>query len=111
MVAEKKAKTIVATLGYVEPEAPVDTLTDPCTGGGRDCWRHIEEVKAKALVYRQADRLRQVKAKTSSDTVQKGGLDTGGHDGGTASRGGGERVSDTLGIVESEHCSILWLKG
>ena len=27
MVAEREAKTIGATLGYVEPEAPVDTLT------------------------------------------------------------------------------------
>ena len=69
MVAEREAKTIGATLGYVEPEAPVDTLTDTCRLGGRDCWRDIEEVKAKALVHRQADRMRQLKVKTSSDTL------------------------------------------
>ena len=69
MVAEREAKTIGATLGYVEPEAPVDTLTDTCRLRGRDCWRDIEEVKAKALVHRQADRMRQLKVKTSSDTL------------------------------------------
>ena len=69
MVAEREAKTIGATLGYVEPEAPVDTLTDTCRRGGRDCWRDIEEVKAKALVHRKADRMRQLKVKTSSDTL------------------------------------------
>ena len=69
MVAERKAKTIGATLGYVEPEALVDTLTDTCRHGGRDCWRDIKEVKAKAFVHRQADRIRQLKVKTFSDTL------------------------------------------
>ena len=32
-----KADTVVDTLGYVEPEAPVDTLADIWRGGGRDC--------------------------------------------------------------------------
>ena len=69
MVAEREAKTIGATLGYVQLEAPLDTLTDTCRRGGRDSWRDIVEVKPKAFVHRQADRIRQLKVKTSSDTL------------------------------------------
>ena len=47
MLAELEANTLVATIGYVETETPVDTLADTCRGGGRDCWRDTEEVKAK----------------------------------------------------------------
>ena len=37
VVAELEAETLGATLGYVEPEAPVDTLADIWRGGDRDC--------------------------------------------------------------------------
>ena len=37
VVAEMEAETLGATLGNVEPEAPVDTLADIWRGGGRDC--------------------------------------------------------------------------
>ena len=37
VVAEMEAETLGATLGYVEPKAPVDTLADIWRGGGRDC--------------------------------------------------------------------------
>ena len=69
MVAEREAKTIGATLGYVQPEAPLDTLTDTYRRGGRDSCRDIEEVKRKAFVHRQADKIRQLMVKTSSDTL------------------------------------------
>ena len=37
VVAELVAFNLCATLGYVEPEAPVDTLADICRGGSLDC--------------------------------------------------------------------------
>ena len=86
MVAEREAKTIGATLGYVQPEAPLDTLTHICRRGGRVSWRDVEEVKRKAFVHRQADRIRQLMVKTSSDTLCNKEAQT--HTGGTASRGG-----------------------
>ena len=64
-----EAETLGATLGYVKPESPLDTPADTCRGGGQDCWRDTEEVKTKTLVNRQADTIRQLKAKTSSDTL------------------------------------------
>ena len=71
MEAELEADTLGTTLGYVKPESPLDTAADFCRGGGggQDCWRDTEEVKAKALANRQADKIRQLKAKTSSDTL------------------------------------------
>ena len=57
-------------MGYVETEAPVDTLADTCRGGGRDCWGDTEEVKANAFVHRKADTIRQLMTKTSSDTLR-----------------------------------------
>ena len=54
---------------YVKPESPLDTAADTCRGGGQDCWRDTEEVKAKALENRQADSIRRLKAKTSSDAL------------------------------------------
>ena len=37
VVAELEAETLGATLGYVKPQPPVDTLADIWRGGGRDC--------------------------------------------------------------------------
>ena len=51
VVAELEGEALGATLGYLEPEAPVDTLGDIWRGSGRDCWRDTKEVKAKALDY------------------------------------------------------------
>ena len=56
MVAELEAEALGATLGYVEPEAPVDTLADIWRGGGLDCYRDTTELKAKALDHKQVDR-------------------------------------------------------
>ena len=64
-----EAETLGATLGYVKPESPLDTPADTCRGGGQDCCRDTEEVKAKTLVNRQADTIRKLKAKTSSNTL------------------------------------------
>jgi len=58
MEVELEAETLGTTLGYVEFEALVDTPPDTCRGGNRDCWREPNEVKAKALVHRQADTIR-----------------------------------------------------
>ena len=69
MVAELEAETLCVTMGYVEPEALVATIGDICRGDGRDCSCDTEEVKARALVHRQADTIGQLKAKTSSDTL------------------------------------------
>ena len=63
------AETLGATLGYVEPEAPINTLADTCRGGGRDCWGDTEELKADTFVHWQADTIRQLKAKTFSDRL------------------------------------------
>ena len=60
MVAEVKAATLSSTFSLVEPEAPFDTLADAGRGGGRVCWRDTEEVKAKALVHKQVDPIRQL---------------------------------------------------
>ena len=62
-------ETLGTTLGYVKPGSPLDTPADTCKGGGQDCWGDTEEVKTKTLVDRQADTIRQLKAKTSSDTL------------------------------------------
>ena len=63
-------------------------------------------------MHRQADTIRKLKAKTSSDTLQnekayrlvnmlaKGKAEV-----------KVETVIDTLGNVEAYYCSILWLKG
>ena len=64
-----KANTLGATLGYVEPEGPVDKLADTCRGGDRDFWRDTEEVNAITLVYRRADTSWELKVKRSSDTL------------------------------------------
>ena len=58
MEVELKAKTLGATLGYLAPETPVDTLADTCTSGGQDCWQETMKVKAKGLLYRQTDTIR-----------------------------------------------------
>ena len=107
-----EAQTLGATFAYVKPETPLDTLADTCRGGGRDYWGDTEEVKAKALVHRQADTIRQLKVKTSSDTLgdkeAKTLVDM------LAERQAeveAETVGDILGNMEAEHCSILWLKG
>ena len=34
-----EAETFSSTLGFGEPEAPVDTLADTGRGGGRVCWQ------------------------------------------------------------------------
>ena len=65
-----EAETVGATLGDVEPEIPVDPLADTCIGGGRDCWEDTEDVKANAFVHSQADTIRQLKTKTSSETLR-----------------------------------------
>jgi len=64
-----EAKTLGATSGYLETKAPVDTLADTCRGGDPHRWQETEEVKAKALVHKQAITIRQLKANTSSNTL------------------------------------------
>ena len=107
-----EAETLGATLGYVRPESPLDTPADTCRGVGQDCWGDTEQVKAKALVDRQADTIRQLTAKKSSDTLRdeeaKTLVDM------QAERQAeveAETVGYTLGNVDAEHCSILLLKG
>ena len=65
MVAKLEDNTLGATFCPVQPQAPVETLTDTCRGGGQNCSRDTEEVKVKILVHRLADQIRQIKAKTS----------------------------------------------
>ena len=112
MVAELEAETPGATLAYVETEAPVKTLADNCRGDGRDRWCDIKEVKAKALVQRPANTIRQLKAKTSSGTL---------HDKEVkrlvnmpADRQPELKaitVGNKDGNVQANYCSILWRKG
>ena len=112
MEAELQTDTLGTTLGYVKPESPLDTPADTCRGGGQDCWRDTEEVKAKALENRQADMIRQLKAKTSSDTL-------GNKEAKTLvdmlverqAEVEAETVGYTLGNVQAQNFSILWLKG
>ena len=112
MVAELQAETPGATLAYVQTYAPVKTLADNCRGNGRDRWCNIKEVKAKALVQRPANTIRQLKAKTSSDTLHdkevKRLVDM------PADREPEVKaitVGNKDGNVQANYCSILWRKG
>ena len=63
-------------------------------------------MKAKALVDRHADTIRQLTAKKSSDTLRD--------EEALAERQAeveAETVGYTLGNVDAEHCSILLMKG
>ena len=112
MVAEMQAKTLGTTLAYVETDAQVKTLADNCRGNGRNRWCDIKEVKAKTLVESLVHTIRHLKAKTSSGTL---------HDkevkrlvGIQADRQPEVKavtVSNKVGNVQANYCSILKRKG
>ena len=64
MASELEEFNLCATLGYLQIKAPVDTLADMCRGGSLHCCLDTLEVKAKALLHRQADTIPGLKAKT-----------------------------------------------
>ena len=70
MVAELQANTLGATFCPLQPMSSVETLPDTCRGGFRDLLQDSEQLKVMPLVHRQADPIRQLKAKTSSDTLR-----------------------------------------